>query len=91
MPRIILESHSKPADSIFLQPWIKALVKDNSDQHRPSERVIPSLTRQDLLVPHMSAQILTNPCHFTKITRFYDVSNYKVCASIRDSTHQILS
>ncbi|AJR50176.1 Est3p [Saccharomyces cerevisiae YJM1418] len=92
MPKVILESHSKPTDSVFLQPWIKALIEDNSehDQYHPSGHVIPSLTKQDLALPHMSPTILTNPCHFAKITKFYNVCDYKVYASIRDSSHQIL-
>ncbi|WBF13672.1 hypothetical protein N7582_003032 [Saccharomyces uvarum] len=92
MPRVFLESNSRQVDSIFLQPWIKLLIDDNSEHHHiPSDHVIPALAQQDLALPHMCPQILTNPFHFARITRFYNVCDYRVYASVRDSTHQILS
>lgn len=98
MPRIILSSKSKQKEAIFLQSWIEPTVRthwnsagNSQAAQLPINNIIPRLSLQDLTHPQMSPAILQNTFHFTKIAKFYRVDGYRVFASIRDDSHQLLS
>lgn len=88
MPRALLSSRP-PTDSVFLQPWIHRTVA--SLDVCLSDIVIPRLEPNDLSDPLMSPTVLSNCCHFVKISKFCSVDHYHVYAAARDSETQILS
>ncbi|QLQ80495.1 hypothetical protein HG537_0D04950 [Torulaspora globosa] len=95
MPRIILPSRSRQKDNVFLQPWLETQLKERQDRtsatlQPPVFNFIPKLPEKEMTKPHTSTQILRNPCHFVKITKFYKVDAFKVFASVRDDKYQIL-
>ncbi|AQZ13249.1 EST3 (YIL009C-A) [Zygosaccharomyces parabailii] len=87
MPRALLSSRP-PTDSVFLQPWIHRTVA--SLDVCLSDIVIPRLEPNDLSDPLMSPTVLSNCCHFVKISKFCSVDHYHVYAAARDSETQIL-
>ncbi|CCC70285.1 hypothetical protein NCAS_0E02150 [Naumovozyma castellii] len=94
MPRVILSSKLSQTDSIFLQPWIEGLLRESLQKktYLPGnqQREVPSLNEADLRAPQCSPKVLTNHCHFTKVTKFFKINNYAISASIRDSRFQLL-
>ncbi|QLG73776.1 hypothetical protein HG535_0F02870 [Zygotorulaspora mrakii] len=94
MPRVRLPSSSEQRDAILLQSWLYSRLRmaspKISDTMMPTYSFIPSLSVEDMRNPQLSSAVLCTPCHFVKITKFYRVHNYRVFASVRDNTHQIL-
>ncbi|CCD25186.1 LOW QUALITY PROTEIN: telomerase subunit EST3 NDAI_0E03690 [Naumovozyma dairenensis CBS 421] len=94
MPRVILSSKQTVSDSVFLQPWIANIIRKEiqAKTYLPGNQrlSIARLSRRDMDAPEISETILNNYSHFAKVTKFFSVNNYKIFASIRDSTYQIL-
>ncbi|QLL32237.1 hypothetical protein HG536_0C04060 [Torulaspora globosa] len=98
MPKIILPSRSRQKDNVFLQPWLETRLEERQDRtyaslaalQPPVFGFIPKLSEKEMAKPLTSAEILGNPCHFVKITKFYGVDAFNVFASVRDDRYQIL-
>ncbi|KAL3231361.1 Telomere replication protein EST3 [Nakaseomyces bracarensis] len=89
MPPYHLKSRTNSVESIYLHSWILPCLNRYLERH--SVKVVQRIKPKDIRFPILSPSIYRNKRHFVKPTRFYKVDNYTVYASVKDSSHQILS
>lgn len=89
MPPYTLRSRGNVVESIYLHSWILHCLKRHLERH--SVKVVQKIKEKDVRLPILGPSIYRNKRHFVKPTKFYKVDCYTVYASVKDSSHQILS
>ena len=89
MPPFIPKSRSNAVESVYLHGWVRDMLLESKTSENIA--VIPRVDPDEASIPLLSRRIYANRRHFVKITKFFQVHNYSVYASVKDSQHQILS
>ncbi|CAG58248.1 unnamed protein product [Nakaseomyces glabratus] len=89
MPPFIPKSRSNAVESVYLHGWVRDMLLESKTSQNIA--VIPRVDPDEASIPLLSRRIYANRRHFVKITKFFQVHNYSVYASVKDSQHQILS